>query len=112
MLAIKFKRIGKKHQPSFRVVVLEKRSKLGGRFVDDLGWLNPRSREFDVNKERAEHWLKVGAQATASVHNLFVRAGFVQSKKIQVHQKKSKKAVEEKGTSQEIKQETGGAAQI
>ncbi len=110
MLAIKFKRIGKKHQPSFRIVVLEKRSKLGGRFVDDLGWLNPRSREFDINKERAEHWLKVGAQATASVHNLFVRAGFIKDKKISVHGKKSKKAVEEKEVKQAVSQEAAGTA--
>lgn len=103
MLAIKFKRIGKKHQPTFRVIVTEKRSKISGKFVDDLGWLNPRNHEFNLNKERAEYWLKVGAQTTPSVHNLFVKAGFLKDKKISVH-KKSK--LKEKIESLESKPET------
>lgn len=92
MLAIKFKRIGKKHQGSFRVVVMEKRSKLQGRFMDDLGWLNPHTDKFELEKKRAEYWLKVGAQPTATVHNLFMKAGVISGKKIAVH-KKSKKVV-------------------
>jgi len=88
MLAIKLRRIGKKHQPSFRIVVAERRSKLGGRYVDDLGWLNPLSKEFKINKERAEHWLKTGAKATASVHNLLVKSGVIGGQKRPVHKKK------------------------
>ena len=94
MLAIKFKRIGKKHQASFRVVVLEKRTKLNGRFLEDLGWLNPHTDKFELEKKRAAHWLKMGAQPTDSIHNLFVKAGIISAKKIAVH-KKSKKVVEE-----------------
>lgn len=88
MLAIKLKRIGKKHQPSYRVIVAEKRSKMQGRYVDDLGWLNPKNKEFKINEERAMHWLKVGAQPTDSIHNLFVRAGVIKESKIPVHKKK------------------------
>jgi small subunit ribosomal protein S16 len=94
MLAIKFKRIGKKHQGSFRIVVTEKRTKLNGRFTDDLGWVNPKTDKFELNKKRAEHWLKVGAQPTATVHNLLVKAGVISGKKIAVH-KQSKKKMEE-----------------
>ena len=93
MLAIKFKRIGKKHQGSFRVVVMEKRSKLQGRFTEDLGWVNPRTDKFEMDKKRAEYWLKVGAQPTATVYNLLVKAGVISGKKIPVH-KKSKKVAE------------------
>ena len=50
MLAIKLKRIGKKHQPSYRIVVAEKRSKLNGRYVEDLGWLNPGANELNIKK--------------------------------------------------------------
>lgn len=85
MLAIKLRRIGKKHQASFRVVVMEKRSKLNGRFVDDLGWLNPHTDKFELNKERARRWLKVGAQPTDTVHNLFVKSGILSGPKIPVH---------------------------
>ncbi len=93
MLAIKFKRIGKKHQASFRIIVTEKRYKVFGRFVEDLGWMNPRTGETQVNKERTLYWIKVGAKPTASIHNLLVREGIVEGKKIAVH-KKSKKSEE------------------
>ena len=87
MLAIKLKRIGKKHQPSFRIVVAEKRSKLQGRYVEDLGWLNPRGREFNFDKERAVHWLSKGAQPTDTVYNLFVKAGISSGPKRAKHKK-------------------------
>ncbi|MEK7630384.1 MAG: 30S ribosomal protein S16 [Patescibacteria group bacterium] len=90
MLAIKFKKIGKKHQISFRVAVQEKRSKLEGRFTEDLGWFDPHTDKFEVNGERVKYWISKGAQPTASVHNLIVKAGIIKGKKIAVH-KKSKK---------------------
>jgi small subunit ribosomal protein S16 len=90
MLAIKFKRIGKKHQPSYRIIVAEKRSKMSRDCVEDLGWYNPVSKEFKVNKERAEYRLKTGAQPTATAHNLLVRAGVIAGKKKSVHKKKKK----------------------
>jgi len=95
MLAIKFKRVGKKHQASFRVVVTEKRTKLDGRYVDDLGWMNPHTDTFDVKKEKAEHWISVGAQPTPSVHNLLVKAGVVTGAKIPVHARSKKQVTEE-----------------
>lgn len=93
MLAIKLRRIGKKHQPSFRMIVAEKRSKLQGRFVDDLGWLNPKTKEFKINKERVDYWLKNGAQPTDSIHNLLVKNKIISGSKRPVH-KKSKKSQE------------------
>jgi small subunit ribosomal protein S16 len=71
MLAIKLKRIGKKHQPSFRIIVAEKRSKVDGRFVEDLGWYNPFTNESKIDAERANYWIKNGAQPTHSVLTLF-----------------------------------------
>lgn len=70
MLAIKLKRIGKKHQASFRFVVMEKRSKINGRFLEDLGWFNPRTDQLKVNTARADYWLKNGAQSTDRVARL------------------------------------------
>ncbi|MBI4993759.1 30S ribosomal protein S16 [Candidatus Wolfebacteria bacterium] len=85
MLAIKFKRIGKKHQPSYRIIVNEKRSKMSGRFIEDIGWYNPSSKEFKVDKERALYRIKTGAQPTDSVYNLLVKAKIVEGKKRPVH---------------------------
>lgn len=95
MLAIKFKRIGKKKQPNYRIIVIEKRSKVFGRFIEDLGWYNPRTKEFKIDKERAGYRLKTGAQPTDSIHNLFVKAEIISAPKRQVHKKSKSKNTEE-----------------
>lgn len=88
MLSLKLKRIGKKHQASFRLIVDEKRHKMYGRNVEDLGWYNPRSKKYELKKERISHWLGAGAQPTDTVHNLLVTAGVVQGAKRAVHKVK------------------------
>ncbi len=93
MLAIKLKLAGKKHQRMFRVVVAEKKSKLQGRYVDDLGFWNPHSNKFSLNEEKTNKWLKEGVRPTDTAHNLLVKAGILKGHKIAVH-KKSKKAPE------------------
>ncbi|MEX1013674.1 MAG: 30S ribosomal protein S16 [Candidatus Paceibacterota bacterium] len=90
MVAIKLRPVGKKGQISYRVVVTKKRSKLKGRFIEDLGWVNRHNDQFEVNKERANYWLGVGAQPTDTVHNLLVSAGVIEGKKRAVHSKKKK----------------------
>ncbi|PIR98514.1 MAG: 30S ribosomal protein S16 [Candidatus Colwellbacteria bacterium CG10_big_fil_rev_8_21_14_0_10_41_28] len=70
MLAIKLKLIGKKGQHSFRVIIQEKRSKLQGKFTDDLGWYNPHTNEIKINQERLKYWLDSGAQPTETVNKL------------------------------------------
>ncbi len=102
MLAIKLRRVGKKHQASFRIIVAEKRSKLQGKYVEDLGWFNPHTDEFKVNKEKTEYWLKVGAQPTDSVHNILVRAGIIKGPKKPVHKKPKKEKQEQKNVSENI----------
>lgn len=89
---LKLKRIGKKHQASFRLIVDEKRHKLFGKNVEDLGWYNPRTDKFEIKKDRVEYWMKNGVQLTDTVHNLLVNAGVITGKKIAVHkQPKAKK---------------------
>ena len=91
MLAIKLQRIGKKHQPSYRLIVQEKRGKLNGRSVEDLGWYNPLLDKYEFKRERVEHWLKIGAQPTDTVHNLLITAQIISGKKIAVHKNSKKK---------------------
>ncbi|MCR4327960.1 MAG: 30S ribosomal protein S16 [Patescibacteria group bacterium] len=73
MLVIRFQRTGKKHQPSYRIVVAERRSSLGGPSVETLGSYEVATKKVIINKERVLHWLKMGAQASDTVWNLFVR---------------------------------------
>src|SRR6266700_3477815 len=89
MLAIKLQRIGKKHQPSYRFVVAEKRSKMAAPPVEDLGSYNPFTKVASLKKDRISHWMKMGAQPTTSVHNLLVTAGAVTGKKLAVKMKKA-----------------------
>ena len=89
---LKLKRIGKKHQGSFRLIVDEKRHKMVGTNVEDLGWYNPRTDKFEVKKDRIEYWIKTGAQPTDTVHNLLVNAGVLTGKKIAVHKQPKKPA--------------------
>lgn len=96
MLAIKLKPVGKKHQRSFRIIVSEKRTKLQGKFVEDLGWFNPHTDKFFLKKERINFWLKNGAKPTESVFNLLVTAKIINGPKIPVHKKSKKEEIDEK----------------
>jgi len=88
MLAIKLQRIGKKHQPSYRVVVAERRSKMAARPIEDLGSYNPFSKAWAVKKERVDYWLKAGAQPTVTVHNLLVQNKVLNKSKVLITFKK------------------------
>jgi small subunit ribosomal protein S16 len=88
MLAIKLQRIGRKHQPSYRLVVSEKRSKMAGPPVEDLGSYHPATKSATFNKERISYWLGVGAQPTVTTHNLLVAQGILSVPKIATKMKK------------------------
>lgn len=85
MLSLKFLRVGKRGQPSYRIIAIEKRTKINGKNVEDLGWYDPKSKGFKVNEERVKHWLSHGAQPTDSVRNLLIRGGVLTGKKVAVH---------------------------
>ncbi|MGB7957753.1 MAG: 30S ribosomal protein S16 [Minisyncoccia bacterium] len=89
MLAIKLQRTGRKHQPSYRLVVAEKRSKMAGPPVEDLGSYNTFTKVSTINKERISHWLKIGAQPTVTVHNFLVKEGVLTGAKMPIKMKKA-----------------------
>ena len=72
MLRIRLRRVGKKKQPSYRVVVADARSPRDGRFVDKVGFYNPLTDPPTVNidQEKLESWIKKGAVPTESVQRL------------------------------------------
>jgi len=77
MVRIRFRRVGLKGQPSYRIVVTDSRSPRDGRFIEVIGFHNPRTRPAtdEVNEERALHWLSVGAQPSDAVNYVFKRTG-------------------------------------
>jgi len=91
MLVIRLQRKGKKNQPSFKIVVTDKRnSAVAGVPVEQIGFVNTLTKERGVNKERALYWLSVGAQASPTVWNLFVTEGIVDGKKKKINVSKVK----------------------
>lgn len=93
---IRLQRIGKKKQPTYRVVVSEKSKDLFGAQLEILGNYNPvaKPKTIELKAERIKYWLSVGAQASATVHNLLVQNGVIHGKKVQAWKptKKSKQA--------------------
>ena len=100
MLVIRFFRVGKKNQPSFKIVVTDKRNPpRAGRFIEEVGFWNPQSKEKVLKKDRILYWLSVGAKPSPTVFNLLVSEKIIEGKKIDVHKKgkeKSAPQVEEK----------------
>ena len=95
MLRIRLFRGGKKHQPSYKIVIVDKkRAPRGGRFIDIIGFLNPMEKTKSIDAEKAKHWISKGAQPSDTIHNLLVKEGVIKDKKRDVH-KKSKKTEEE-----------------
>ena len=101
MLTIRLTRKGKKNQPFFRVVLVDKRrSSTGGRAVEDLGYVDPLTKRRNFKKDRILYWISKGAQVSDTVHNYLVSEKILTGKKINVLPKNkiinAKKAIEEK----------------
>lgn len=70
MVKIRLKRLGYKKNPTFRIVVIDSRSKREGAPIEELGHYNPKTKEMKLNKESAQNWIKKGAQASETVQYL------------------------------------------
>ena len=76
---IRLKRMGMKKKPFYRVVVADERATRDGRFVDEIGYYNPVSNpvELKIDVEKAQTWLKNGAQPTDTVRALLKKTGAI-----------------------------------
>lgn len=78
-MAVKLRlmRMGKKKQPTYRVVAADSRSPRDGRFIEVLGFYNPRSEPsvIEIDNDKAVGWLKNGAQPTERVQKLLTVTG-------------------------------------
>ena len=77
MVRIRLRRVGLKHQPIYRIVVAEKESPRDGRFLEILGFYNPRTEPatIDVKEDRLFDWMSKGAQPSESVEKLLNSSG-------------------------------------
>lgn len=81
MLMLKFQRVGRKNDPAFRVVVIEKRSKPKSGELEILGSYHPKTKQTILKNERILYWLSKGAQASDTVYNLLVKNKVIDGKK-------------------------------
>jgi small subunit ribosomal protein S16 len=74
---IRLQRVGAKNSPSYRVVVVDERSKRNGSVIENLGQYQPisKSTQFSVKEDMVLDWLKKGAQPTLTVLNLLKKNG-------------------------------------
>jgi small subunit ribosomal protein S16 len=74
---LRLMRVGKKKQPTYRVVAADSRSPRDGRFIEILGTYEPRADPsiVKIDNGRAVMWLSKGAQATETVHKLLAQSG-------------------------------------
>ena len=79
MVKIRLTRTGAKKAPTYRIVVADSRYPRDGRFIDELGYYNPMTNpaEVKIDAEKAQTWLKNGAQPTETVKSLFKKNGII-----------------------------------
>lgn len=109
MLTIRLSRVGRKNDPSFRVIVVDSKKKTKtGNYLEMVGSYDPRSNRIDLKAERIKHWMAHGAQASDTVHNLLVSQKIIDAKKINILPSYAK-VMEDKATPTKEKEEPASA---
>ena len=84
MVRIRLRRIGRKKAPVYRIVVADSKSPRDGRFIEIIGQYAPRQSNgeggLNVQTERANYWLDVGAQPSDTVRSLLRKAGVLKAR--------------------------------
>lgn len=80
MVKIRLRRLGAKHKPSYRLVVADSRAPRDGRFISIIGHFDPLTdpETVVINEEKALHWLRQGAQPTATAARLLSKTGILE----------------------------------
>lgn len=77
MLKLRLKRIGKKKQPAYRLVIMESRTRRDGRAIDQVGYYNPITKQSYFEVEKITKWLKIGVKPSETVQNLLKKAKII-----------------------------------
>jgi small subunit ribosomal protein S16 len=79
---IRLRRVGRKKAPMYRIVVADSKSPRDGKFIEIVGQYQPRTGDKAINldTERVNYWLNVGAQPTDTVRSLLRKAGVLKQR--------------------------------
>lgn len=80
MVRIRLRRVGSTHQPSYRIVAADREAPRDGRYLEILGFYNPRTEPatLEVKEDRVYDWMSKGAQPSDSVVQLFKKCGLLE----------------------------------
>jgi len=79
---IRLRRMGAKKVPFYRIVVTNSRSPVKGKFIESVGWYDPRAKKVEVKKEKVLDWINKGAQLSNSVKKVLLNLSTFSSKEI------------------------------
>lgn len=82
MIVLRLTRVGKRKQPSYRMVVQDKRRDPWSPALDIVGSYNPRTKALVVKKDRIKDWISKGAQLTPAVNNLLINNKILEGEKM------------------------------
>lgn len=90
MLMMRLQRVGRKNDPSYRIVVTDKRTgPKSNKHIDLLGSYNPKLGTVQIDGEKAKHWLSQGVQPSVTLHNILVSQKVIDAKKLNPLSRKS-----------------------
>ena len=74
---IRLKRMGSKKNAFYRMVVADERAPRDGRYIEELGYYNPLTKDLKLNNEKAQDWIGKGAQPTDTARALLKKSGAI-----------------------------------
>lgn len=87
---MRFQRVGRKNDPSFRIVVTDKRNgPKSGNAVDQVGSYHPKTKHLILDADKVKKWLSQGVQPSPTLYNLLISKKVIEGKKVNVLSKKS-----------------------
>lgn len=93
MLKIRLQRVGKKHDPAFRIVLIDSARAARSGFVNEvLGFYSAKREQTKLSGEKIKEWISKGAQVSDTVHNILVKAKVIKGPKRDVLPPKKKMA--------------------
>ena len=87
LVRIRLQRLGSRHSPFYRVVVMDSKKAQNSRFIENLGYYNPTKNPqiVELKTDRVKHWLSVGAQPTDTARSLIRQQGILK----EIHEEKA-----------------------
>jgi small subunit ribosomal protein S16 len=77
MLKLRLKKIGRKRQPAYRIVIMKSTTRRDGRPIDEVGYYNPITKQSYFDLLKIEKWLSYGVQPTETVFHLLKKANII-----------------------------------